>query len=184
MKSELRDCIVARSNGIPEADHMPNDDHNMPYFILGDDIFAMRTWLMKPFSKRYMSKEERIFNYRISRGRRVSENVFGIMAQRWGVLLTTMHQHPINARLIVQACVCLHNLMRMRYGYLQNPFLDSEDANHNFIPGSWREVGFLESLQKIKAQSRATELGMQQREYLNKYFNSPAGSVPWQDSMI
>merc|ERR1712055_785617 len=87
---------------------------------------------------------------------RVSENAFGIMVQIWGVLLTTMHQHPINARLIVQACVCLHNLMRMWHGYLQNPFLDSEDADHNLVQGSWREAGFLQSLTKIKGGDRST----------------------------
>ena len=87
--SELRECIVNRSIGVPAADKLPGDDNDTHYFILADDIFAMRTYLMKPYSQKGMSREKRIFNYRLSRGRRVSENAFGIMAQRWQILLST-----------------------------------------------------------------------------------------------
>ena len=35
---------------------------------------------MKPYSKRDMTEDQRIFSYRLSRAPRVSENAFGIMA--------------------------------------------------------------------------------------------------------
>ena len=38
---------------------------------------------MKPFSHCYMTVEERIFKYRLSRGRRIVENGFGILANRF-----------------------------------------------------------------------------------------------------
>lgn len=34
------------------------------YFLVGDDAFALRTWMMKPISKRNLSPEERVFNDR------------------------------------------------------------------------------------------------------------------------
>ena len=57
------------------------------------------------------------------------DNAFGILAQRWQVLLGTMQQEPETGRLIVEACVCLHNLMRIRYPALQNAAMDRENDN-------------------------------------------------------
>ena len=44
------------------------------------------------------------------------------------------------------ACVTLHNLMRIRYRYLQNQFLDREGEDHNIICGAWRDEGVLADL--------------------------------------
>ena len=54
----------------------------LPYYILGDDAFALREWMIKPYPSRQLSLEERVFNYRQSRARRVVENAFGILANR------------------------------------------------------------------------------------------------------
>jgi len=136
--SELRQCLEDGTLGLPPSDPMPNDDADMAYFILGDDAFGLRTYLMKPYSHRGLSNEELIANYRISRGRRVVENAFGILAKRWQLLLT-MQQCPETVRVIVEACICLHNLMRIRYPGIQNAVVDHEDDDHNMIPGLWRE---------------------------------------------
>ena len=107
--------IVDDTLDVPDAEPLPGDDRDMPYFLIGDDAFSLRTWLMKPFSARGLPDEERIFNYRLSRARRVVENVFGIMANRFGCLLTTMSQNPETVTSIVLACCMLHNIMRLRY---------------------------------------------------------------------
>ena len=80
--SELKECLEDNSIGFPLADPLPNDDRPTPYYILGDDAFGLRTYLMKPHAQRQLTKEQRVFNYRLSRGRRIVENAFGILAQR------------------------------------------------------------------------------------------------------
>ncbi|XP_053405057.1 putative nuclease HARBI1 [Mercenaria mercenaria] len=85
-ESELKECLEDCFINLPGPDTLPHDDQNTPYFFLGDDAFALRTFKMKPYSRRQLTDEERIFNYRISRGRRVVENAFGILAMRWQVL--------------------------------------------------------------------------------------------------
>ena len=65
------------------SEPLPGSDTEVPYFLVGDDTFALRSWMMKPHSKREMTAAERIFNYRLSRARRIVENAFGILANRY-----------------------------------------------------------------------------------------------------
>ncbi|CAN7994979.1 unnamed protein product, partial [Ixodes pacificus] len=55
--------------------------------------------------------EQRIFNYRLSRARRVAENAFGILAQKWRVLRRPFRANDLNINMIIAACVVLHNFM-------------------------------------------------------------------------
>ena len=83
------------------------------------------------------------------------------------------------------SCVCLHNLMRIRYPQLQNAAVDQEDNNHQVVPGAWREGRQMVEVEvRAQAPNRDTQLAKAQRTYLKHYFNSPAGAVPWQNDMI
>ena len=68
--------------GLPPRTLLPHDDQPLPHFIAGDDAFGLRTWLLKPNPHQGMTREERIFNYRLSFARRVSENASGILVHR------------------------------------------------------------------------------------------------------
>ena len=63
--SELKECLEDNSIGFPAPEPLPNDDVQTPYFIFGDDAFGLRTYLMKLYAQRQMTKEQRIFNYRL-----------------------------------------------------------------------------------------------------------------------
>lgn len=183
--TELKEAIEDGTIGFPEADPLPNDDKTMAYFIIGDDAFALRSWMMKPFSRRDLSKEERIFNYRLSRARRVVENAFGILSNRFRCLLSTMAQEPSTVTTITLACCCLHNVMRLRYPSTQNALLDREDPDtHEVTPGAWRDDVTFPDLSQVAGGNRATKEAKCQRIYLKEYYNSPAGAVPWQDAQI
>ncbi|MCP3679004.1 MAG: transposase family protein, partial [Gammaproteobacteria bacterium] len=172
--------------GWPRPDPLPNDTKDVPYFIIGDDAFALRTYLMKPFGHRNMSKEERIYNYRLSRARRVVENAFGILANRFQVILTTMQHNAETVELIVRTCLVLHNFMRTQFPVLQNCYLDHPGPDGTTRPGQWRQDKDLTDTeyQNVVAGSRASKKGKIQRNLLKHWCNSPAGSVPWQDDMI
>ena len=138
--SPLREVLENGDIGFPDVEPLPNDDLNIPYFFVGDDAFPLRTWMMKPFSHRNMKNDERIFNYRLSQVHRIMENGFGILAKRFPCLLTTMLQEPDTVKVIVMACLCLHNLIRLRYPGLQNLDLDREGKDHEVIQGAWRNA--------------------------------------------
>jgi hypothetical protein len=181
--SELREAIETGDIGFPAPDPLPNDDRDMPYFIIGDDAFPLRRWMMKPFSRRNMQHDERIFNYRLSRARRIVENAFGILANRFSILLTTMRQRTETVEEIVLACCTLHNVMRTRYPHAQNAVLDQEDDNHEVVPGAWRAAANMHDMENIRG-GNATSEAKRQRLYLKHYYNSGAGSVAWQEQMI
>jgi len=140
--------------------------------------------MQKPFGQRNLTREERIFNYRLSRGRRVSENAFGILANRFQIMLTTMQHDPATVRLITTTCVLLHNLMRTRYPTMHNQLVDREDDDHQLIPGAWREGRQMEDCVIVQGPNSANREGKQLRNLLKHWVNSDAGKVTWQDNMI
>ena len=67
---------------------------------------------MRPFPGRGISKEQQIFNYRLSRARRIVENAFGILAARWRVYHSKIAILPERVNSIVKATCALHNFLQ------------------------------------------------------------------------
>ncbi|XP_033118810.1 uncharacterized protein LOC117118352 [Anneissia japonica] len=180
----LRDALEKGKLGLPEPAPLPNDDQPVPYSIVADDAFQMRSWLMKPYPHRQMTRQQRIFNYRLSRARRVVENAFGILAHRFRCTLGTFEQDPKTVESIVLACCVLHNLLRSRYPTVANDLMDGEDPDtHEVIPGRWRKQEALTALEYLKGNN-TTKAAKGQRDYLCSYYNNPVGSISWQNNMI
>ena len=107
--------FLLRYTDFQQSDLREKIEEGGPYlhcFLLDDDAFALMPWIMKPYSRRQLTREERIANYRIFRGRRVIENAFGVLLSHFRVLLGTMEQGPRVVRDIVFMCVVLHNMLR------------------------------------------------------------------------
>ena len=181
--SDLKECIEDGTINFPDSDPLPNDDRDTPYFILGDDAFSLRTLLMKPYGRRGLDNGMLVANYRISRGRRVVENAFGILANRFRCFIGTLEQGPDVARLLVETGVILHNLLRIRFPTIGNADIDREDDNHNIIPGAWRANQQIEEIPQALAPNRDNREGKIMRDYLKAYFNSESGSVSWQERL-
>ena len=117
--TELWRALKENSLYLPPAKPLPNTDPlfeenvdvNIEHYFVCDDAFPLGLNLMKPYSKSQLSEEKRIYNYRLSRARRVSENAFGILAARFRVLYTMMCLDPRKARYVVLACCTLHNML-------------------------------------------------------------------------
>ena len=65
--------------------------------------------MLKPYPQASLLTEQILFW--LSRMRRISENVLGIMAQKWRVLRSVMLVGPEKAATIVLAIMTLHNLI-------------------------------------------------------------------------
>ena len=182
-RSSFSRCIEGRSHLFPDPDPLPGDERPCGYYLVADDAFALKEHLMKPFSYRDLDPSHRVFNYRLSRGRRVVENAFGIMANRWRVLLTPIAMAPSKVENIVLACCALHNWLRGEIG-VGGSMVDVEEHDVGRVtPGSWRGDTVLSDAQ-LPHGTNITDRARQQRNYLVRYFQSQSGKVPWQDRMV
>lgn len=86
-RSTMRAVIEAETIGFPPQEPLPHDNEDTPFFIVGNDAFPLQTKLMKRFSKCNMVIDEGIYNYRLSRSRRIGQNAFGTLANRFWVFL-------------------------------------------------------------------------------------------------
>ena len=93
-QSDLRHKIEEGSIGFPESKPLGTGGPKVNFFILGDNAFPLKLWLIKPYSRHGMDLKERVFNYRISRGRRVVENVFVILTSRFRIFQRPLQQEP------------------------------------------------------------------------------------------
>lgn len=173
---------------IPKERPLPNTNCSFPFFIIGDGGFPLKTYLMRPFAKNNLQNiERRVFNYRLSRARRVSENAFGILVTRWRILQTPIALKLSTAETIVQAITCLHNYIintkSCNNQYIQENIIDHENSAGELIAGNWRtsmpENGFINRLGRIGANVGAAT-AVRQRDTLARYFVSEEGSISWQ----
>ena len=130
---------------------------------------------MKPYGKRMLTREERIGNYRISRGRRVVENAFGIMVSRFRVMMTTIELPLETVRDVVLTCVVLHNILRSQ-GQHGGQQLGGDDD----VPGDGRLIGGAADCGRDRNPAREAK---RLRDCLKDYFNNE-GAVAWQDGRI
>ena len=163
---------------------MTNDDEVMLYFIVGDDAFALKTWLMKPYSCHGLDEEERIFNYHLSRARRVVENSFGLLVEVWCCLLKTMEVKATKAVNITLTCCVLHNLLRDRFVRLHQGLAGRVQHNGNIVPGAWHRGHTLFGDQNLRGGNYGTNNAKLMRDTLKTYLSSPAGEVEWQQRVV
>lgn len=145
---------------IPKTRSLPNTNCLLSFCLVGDEGFPLKTYLMRPFARRNVQNtDQKIFNYRLSRARRVVENTFGIHVSRWRILQKPLVLKLCTIEKIIQAVTCLHNFIlttnTANNQYLYEGVVDHEDANDEIIPGNWRNVvtknGFINPLGRIGA---------------------------------
>ena len=122
---------------LPPPGLLPGTNERLPYAFVADEAFALHKHIMKLYSGRDLSRPEKVFNYRLSRARRIVENAFGIMASRFRLLRRPLLVNPKTVDVFVLACTFLHNYLRKKASlcYMDSYAIDYEDNNGNVLPG-------------------------------------------------
>lgn len=173
-RSTLYAAIENKKLNIPPPRNLPHTNIKTPFVILADDAFALKTYLLKPFNFRDQVYSQRIFNYRLSRARRMVESTFGIMASKFRLLRTTIDLSESNVKFCTLAICALHNWLLTvdRNNYLTN------DDRTNEIPDSDNsELNEHDDDQNVTVEAKRV------RDLFKDFFMTPAGEVHWQYDM-
>jgi hypothetical protein len=156
---------------------LPGDEggRDMPLVFVADEAFAASTRVLRPFPRGRgsvaLSHRKKVFNYRLSRARRVVENAFGILAGRFRFLSRPVHMLPEKVDILVKAAVALHNLLTKPSDEIVRRVLNQDiTLDHDSGIESWRAT----------ASRNASVAAKQVRDYFADYFMNQ-GSVHWQN---
>lgn len=74
--------LESHTLSLPNPVALPGMQTSAPFVFVGDEAFPLRTNMMRPFPRKDLGQPEAVFNYRLSRVRRIIENSLGILAAR------------------------------------------------------------------------------------------------------
>lgn len=183
--TDFYNLLVTDSLKLPQPVNMPGIQDELPFVFIGDEAFSLMTNFMTPYRQtNRIGYEEKCFNYRLSRARRVVENAFGIMANRFRVLLTPIATKVNTVDDIVMACCVLHNFLRRKSTtYIQPNNIDTEDITSGTILLGDRHTNRELMSLEVSRQEFPTTNAKAARNGYKEYYNN-AGAVDFQHRFV
>ncbi|KAM4029736.1 uncharacterized protein ACNLHF_022392 [Anomaloglossus baeobatrachus] len=139
----------------------------MPFVFVADEAFQLSEHLLKPYSSSGLTQTKKVFNYRLSRARRMVECSFGILTAKWQVLLTAINLKTETVDEVIKACVVLHNFVISK---------ESINVDENAEQSTLRDY--------TNVSVRRSVPVCRLRDKFADYFMSPEGRLEWQDDII
>lgn len=150
----------------------PSNPLNLPrgYALVGDNAFSLETNFLVPYSGN-LSREKRIFNYRLSRLRFSIEDTFGGLKGTFRVLDSRINLKLENVKLVTLSCVVLYNLIKT-----------FEDKEPERVPTqTLSELGI--NLLDLNSAARPQLAAISIRDNLSTYFNT-SGALSFQNRIF
>jgi len=171
---------------IPAYEIVKNSNKSLPYVFVADDAFPLRTDMIKPFRQANLNTyEKKIYNYRVSRARRIVENAVGILTSRFRIFHTDINIDLKNFESVVMASCALHNYLTEtnQASYSPPETHDTEMFDYGtIILGSTSTGSYMIDLDR-RQQGNVTNAAKRIRESFMDYFVNE-GQVPWQSNFV
>lgn len=114
--SVLYKMLITKKIEIPDPNFLPNTNVKAPYVFLGDEVYPLLNFLLKPYSGQNLPLDQDCFNKRHSRARKTVECSFGILFAKWRILSKPIETSVETADHIIK-CICvLHNTILREEG--------------------------------------------------------------------
>lgn len=179
--SLIRNYIESGSLKLPNPKPVEIDGSTLPYVLLADEAFPLTNFIMRPYPRSgRLDLSKKVFNYRLSRARRIVESAFGILAERWRIYRKPIISSVANAKKIVQATVVLHNFIINNEEQLQLPCryvnINEDDFNSTINSRGLRSLPI--------CRGRTSQSGIEVRHAYTAYFNgNGALSYQWEKAI-
>lgn len=170
--STLYTLLQTNRLNIPMPTKIPNTEIELPFVFVGDEAFPLMKNLMRPFPRRDLTDEKRIFNYRLSRARKQIECAFGVLASMWRILRKPMEVQEEFATNIVKAACILHNFILNR----EPERMKEVDTLSDDTPSR--------DITTARPMGRPAGDGIAVRNSFMEYFMTPSGSLQWQNNVL
>lgn len=130
--------------------------------------------------RRTLDHDKRVYNYRLSRARRIVENAFGRMSAVWRIYRRPINVEPERADTIVLATCVLQN-----YIITHRTIPVTTDTDAYIRDGSWRQLAN-SGMGRLGRRQRGNNVGAEPKEIQSKFmqFFVGPGAVEWQERMI
>lgn len=157
--------LLRQQLDLPDEKVIPGILNPMPHVFVGDEAFPILKNLMRPYPKDQIQGDQskKVYNYRHSRARRVVEQSFGILAQKFEIYQKRIKFQPNQLENLILSTVCLHNYI-----------LDDEVQ---VLSTRNERARNLRDLDNTHDQDQLEPITV--RDNFKQYFNSD-GAVSWQ----
>ena len=157
-QTRLKNGLEKNTLNLPDPAPLPGRNYPLPYVCTGDDAFPRTTYMMKPYPQENLSLEKRIFNYQLSRMKRISENTFGILVNCWRVLRKPFFLEPEKVKAITLALLTLYNWLRKESDLTKYIFHQQSIVNMQKLVKSLKGLGGKKSSQNHGSHYLTQEL--------------------------
>lgn len=122
--------IYHEQNDIFKENSKQIDGVNVPVFLIGDSAFRLSNLVLKPFPFAITrSDDQKLFNYTLSKCRRVVENAFGHLKARFRRVGKGLDNPIKNVSLIIKTCCVLHNFLNEERDDVPQRWLDQQNEH-------------------------------------------------------
>lgn len=169
--SSLKHHLENGSFNVPTERKIPGTNIFAPFVLLGDEAYPLQVYLMRPYSGRGLDEQKEVYNYRLSRARRIVECSFGILCAKWRILRKDIECHPDKADIIVKTTCILHNII-----------IDKEGSSNEINVQRYSPVSKINNPPFTRRNNHSSVAACNIRETFKNYFNDPIGSVSFQNT--